>query len=120
MNTSVSNEDPLLAFNVLKQDFSDVDISPEEVDRMLSRTGNGHVMDGDLDDQSIRLEVYGEDGDFSYELRVMYHDGPDWDNPTIGETDKIHSAKTKKYEGEVPEDSQVYSEAQKIDESIFR
>ena len=113
------NNDPLLGFNVLKQDFSDVDISPEAVDRMLSKTGNGHVMEGDLDDQSIRLEVYGEDGDFSYELRVMEHDGPDWDNPTIGETDSIHSAKTKTYEGEVPEDTQVYEESQKAEDSMF-
>ncbi|WP_414837954.1 hypothetical protein ACK3SF_00960 [Candidatus Nanosalina sp. VS9-1] len=115
----MNSEDPVFGFSVLKQDFSDIDLTEDDVDRMLSRTGNGHVME-DVEDCSVRLEVYGEDGDFNYEVRVMYHDGPDWDDPTIGETDKIHSASTKTYRGEVPEGTEVYREARKIEESMFR
>lgn len=122
MSTPVSrfheSGDPVLGpLSVREDDLMSEEITSDQVKGLLSETGNSQALEGE--DYSGTLEVYESGGELFYKLVVQEHDGPDWGKKTMGETDTSHSASTKVYRGEVPENTEVYDKARKAEESKF-
>ncbi len=110
--------DLVFSVSVREDDMFAEEVTSEEVKDLLTETDNGKALD--RESYSASLEVYRNGDSFFYRLKVQDHDEQDWGKKTGGETDTRHTANTRTYEGEVPEDTAVYQEASEAAEIPFR
>ena len=119
-NRNNNSENPVLGpLSVREDELMDNTFDFEEVEELAQQTGNETALERD-ENYSGTLRVFGEEGEFFYELTIQEHTGPDWGKKDMGATDSSHSASTTKYTGKVPENTAVYQEALDAEQSRFR